>query len=100
MAGPGVEEGTRAEPQKTRDQLLAEVITLHQRTTDILHDIKDPLGVILGYTGILLQEARTRKTVQRVEALERIPWSAQLSCTFLSRGLELERSMAARFARL
>jgi signal transduction histidine kinase len=45
-----------AEPQKTKAQLLAEVATLRQQMAELVHDIKDPLGVILGYTGLLLRE--------------------------------------------
>jgi signal transduction histidine kinase len=78
-----------SQPQKTKAQLLDEVTILRQQMAELVHDIKDPLGVILGYTGMLLQEASTRETVQRTEALERIHCNALRICSLLTRSVDL-----------
>jgi signal transduction histidine kinase len=67
-----------AEPQKTKAQLCEEVPMLRQQVADLIHDIKDSLGVILGYTGILLQQAGEGEPAQWVHAVERINHSALL----------------------
>ena len=77
-----------AEPQ-TKPQLFGEVATLRQQIADAIHDIKDPLGVILGYTGMLLQEASTSETGEWADALERINASALLINVLLTRCADL-----------
>jgi signal transduction histidine kinase len=74
----------RAEPQKTKAQLCEEVASRRQQVADLIHDIKDPLGVILGYAGILLQQAGESAPVQWVHAVERINDSASLIHTLLT----------------
>ena len=43
--------------RQSRAQLVEEVVRLRQQLADFTHAINDPLGVILGYTDMLLQEA-------------------------------------------
>jgi signal transduction histidine kinase len=72
------------DPQKTKTQPLGEAITLREELATLVHDIRDPLGVILGYTEMLMHEGRTRELGQGAEVLERIYCSAQLIGTLLA----------------
>ena len=74
----------RTEPQKPKAQLCGEVATLRQQGADLIHDLKAPLGVILGYTEILLQQAGEGEPAQWVHAVERINHSALLIHTLLT----------------
>jgi hypothetical protein len=74
----------RAKPQKTKVQLYGDLTPLRQQIADLIHDIKDPLGVILGYSGILLQQAGAGDAAQWVHAVERINKSASLIHTLLT----------------
>jgi signal transduction histidine kinase len=72
------------DPRKTKTQPLAAAITLREELATLVHDIRDPLGVILGYTEMLMQEGRTRERGKSAEVLERIHCSAQLIGTLLA----------------
>jgi signal transduction histidine kinase len=56
--------------------LLREVASLRQQLAVLTHDISDPLGVILGYTDMLLKEASMQDMAWWVDRLERIQHSA------------------------
>jgi signal transduction histidine kinase len=79
----------RAKPQKTEAQLREEVAILRQQVADLIHDIKYPLGIILGYTGVLLQQAGEAAPAQWVHAVERINGSALHMNALLTRRLDL-----------
>jgi signal transduction histidine kinase len=49
---------------------------LRQQLATLTHDISDPLGVILGYTDMLLKEASVQDMAWWVDRLERIQQSA------------------------
>ena len=88
-AGPDMVGETMSQSQKTKAQLRAEVTILRQQMAELVHDITDPLGVILGYSEMLLQETNTPETVQWIEALERIHCSALRIRTLLTRSMDL-----------
>jgi len=68
---------------------LDEVGVLRQQMAELIHDIKDPLGVILGYSRLLQQEAPTCETAERTRMLERIHKNAMLINALLLESVDL-----------
>lgn len=58
----------------------------------LTHDIKNPLGVILGCTEILLEEASARASQEEINFLERLQSNAMLVHTLVSNYLDYTRS--------
>jgi K+-sensing histidine kinase KdpD len=81
-----------AETRQTEAQLIAEVETLRQQLAALVHDVRGPLGVILGYTEMLLKEARAQGRAQWVDTLERISSSALTVHSLVTNSLDRSRS--------
>lgn len=60
----------------------------------LTHDIKNPLGVILGCTEILMEEASERASAEEVNFLERLQSNAMLVHSLVSNYLDYTRSEA------
>jgi signal transduction histidine kinase len=60
----------------------------------LTHDIKNPLGVILGCTEILMEEASERASIEELNFLERLQSNAMLVHTLVSNYLDYTRSEA------
>lgn len=58
----------------------------------LTHDIKNPLGVILGCTEILMEEASERASTEELNFLERLQSNAMLVHTLVSNYLDYTRS--------
>jgi signal transduction histidine kinase len=92
LAGPLVFGGRVAEARQTEAQLRAEVETLRQQLAALVHDVRGPLGVILGYTEMLLKEARAQGRAEWVDTLERISRSALTVHSLVTNSVDRSRS--------
>ena len=71
----------------------------HQRTdflTMLTHDIKNPLGVILGYTEMLLEEAQDRHAVAEERLIERMKSNVLTVHSLLTNYLDVTQIEAGR----
>jgi signal transduction histidine kinase len=77
-----------------------ESIQKEQRQADFLstlaHDIRNPLGVIMGYTEMLIEQAQERGVSEGTDLLERIKNSALTVHGLVSNYLDFSRSEAGR----
>jgi signal transduction histidine kinase len=95
-------EKARRQRSLLRVEELLEVRTkeLGRQRADFLamlaHDIKNPLGVILGCTEILLEEAHDRTTADTVHFLERLQSNALLVHSLVSNYLDFSRCEAGQ----
>ena len=81
-----------AEARQTEAQLRAEVETLRQQLAALVHDVRGPLGVILGYTELLVKEARAQGRAEWVDTLERISRSALTVHSWVTNSVDRSRS--------
>jgi len=68
---------------------------LEQQRADFLamltHDIKNPLGIILGYTEVLLEEAREGDSLEQEDILQRLKSNALMAISLVSNYLDLSK---------
>jgi signal transduction histidine kinase len=93
-------EKMRRQRALLRVEELLEVRTqeLERERADFLamltHDIKNPLGVILGCTEILMEEAQERTSTEELHFLERLQSNAMLVHSLVSNYLDYSRSVS------
>jgi signal transduction histidine kinase len=93
-------EKARRQRALLRVEEILEVRTqeLERERADFLamlaHDIKNPLGVILGCTEILIEEASARASLEELNFLERLQSNAMLVHSLVSNYLDYSRSEA------
>lgn len=92
-----------SELQRIEDTLVRESAArqeLEQQRADFLamltHDIRNPLGVILGYTEMLLEEARERSDSDSEHFLERLQSNALMIHSLVTNYLDLSQIEAGR----